>query len=307
MFREMLLADVLEAAAARLRSGEGWEEATTKDVLNEIEHVTGYDTSLSPSGKRRTRYNAGVRNPWSELPARSPTFSTSIGAASTSTTRIHNNDERVIVQSIPEPFIGNPQSAKVVLLSLNPGHSDDDAKAHSDAAFREAMMRNLRHEAQECPFYALNPKFAWTACGIWWKAHTSKLQMGRTLFGINFQRAARDEWFPYHSKTSALPIKPRLPIAGVFVPACQRDAGEQDRRRDALEEALDERLPAVQNIPFPQESPEPAHQSPATGCTELFERIVEALRENSAPSWRLLRRGCRRLWKVRPAERPRGK
>ena len=39
--REMLLADVLEAAAALLRSGEGWEEATTTDVLNEIEHATG--------------------------------------------------------------------------------------------------------------------------------------------------------------------------------------------------------------------------------------------------------------------------
>ena len=39
--RETLLADVLEAAAAKLRSGEGWEEATTKDVLNEIEHATG--------------------------------------------------------------------------------------------------------------------------------------------------------------------------------------------------------------------------------------------------------------------------
>jgi len=41
MFREMLLADVLEAAAAKLRSGEGWEDATTTDVLNEIEHATG--------------------------------------------------------------------------------------------------------------------------------------------------------------------------------------------------------------------------------------------------------------------------
>jgi hypothetical protein len=37
----MFLADVLEAAAAKLRSGEGWEEATTTDVLNEIEHATG--------------------------------------------------------------------------------------------------------------------------------------------------------------------------------------------------------------------------------------------------------------------------
>ena len=41
MFRETLLSDVLELAAARLRSGEGWDEGTTTDVLNEIEHVTG--------------------------------------------------------------------------------------------------------------------------------------------------------------------------------------------------------------------------------------------------------------------------
>jgi len=32
---------VLELAAAKLRSGEGWDEGTTRDVLNEIEHVTG--------------------------------------------------------------------------------------------------------------------------------------------------------------------------------------------------------------------------------------------------------------------------
>ena len=41
MFRETLLSDVLELAAAKLRSGEGWDEGTTRDVLNEIEHVTG--------------------------------------------------------------------------------------------------------------------------------------------------------------------------------------------------------------------------------------------------------------------------
>ena len=39
MSREMLLADVLEQAAAKLRSGEGWEESTTGDVLGEILHA----------------------------------------------------------------------------------------------------------------------------------------------------------------------------------------------------------------------------------------------------------------------------
>ncbi len=37
--RETLLADVLEFASARLRSGEGWREGTTVDVLREILHV----------------------------------------------------------------------------------------------------------------------------------------------------------------------------------------------------------------------------------------------------------------------------
>ena len=37
--REELLADVLELAAAKLRSGEGWDEGTTGDVLGEILHA----------------------------------------------------------------------------------------------------------------------------------------------------------------------------------------------------------------------------------------------------------------------------
>ncbi len=39
MFRETLLSDVLELAAAKLRAGEGWDEGTTTDVLNEILHA----------------------------------------------------------------------------------------------------------------------------------------------------------------------------------------------------------------------------------------------------------------------------
>ena len=34
--RELRLADVLELAAARLRSGTGWQESATTDVLNEV-------------------------------------------------------------------------------------------------------------------------------------------------------------------------------------------------------------------------------------------------------------------------------
>jgi hypothetical protein len=86
-----------------------------------------------------------VRNPWPELPVQSPFVldidRTSIDKYNT----LHNNDEKIIVESVPEPFVGNLQSARVVLLNLNPGHSEDDAMAHSDKNFRGAMMRNLLH------------------------------------------------------------------------------------------------------------------------------------------------------------------
>ena len=39
LFRELELAGVLELAAARLRSGRGWEESTTSDILGEILHA----------------------------------------------------------------------------------------------------------------------------------------------------------------------------------------------------------------------------------------------------------------------------
>jgi len=39
LFRELELAGVLELAAARLRSGRGWDEGTTGDVLRDVSHV----------------------------------------------------------------------------------------------------------------------------------------------------------------------------------------------------------------------------------------------------------------------------
>jgi hypothetical protein len=39
LLRELRLAGVLEAAATRLRTGQGWDEGATGDLLREILHV----------------------------------------------------------------------------------------------------------------------------------------------------------------------------------------------------------------------------------------------------------------------------
>jgi hypothetical protein len=53
--RETLLADLLELAVVKLRSGQGWNEATTADVLNEIEHATGVERDSARNSSHRPR------------------------------------------------------------------------------------------------------------------------------------------------------------------------------------------------------------------------------------------------------------
>jgi hypothetical protein len=85
------------------------------------------------------------------------------------------------------------------------------------------------------------------------------------------------EWFPYHSKTSGLPIKRVCP--------------SQEYSFQLVNEMLSSKIvvgmrskkhwlnavPAVENVPF-LKTPQNPHVSPANAGTELFDRIVEALR-----------------------------
>jgi hypothetical protein len=85
------------------------------------------------------------------------------------------------------------------------------------------------------------------------------------------------EWFPYHSKRSALPIKP--------VCASQEYSFQLVREMLATKIVVGMRskkhwlnaVPAMQNIPF-LKNPQNPHVSPANTGADLFERIVEALR-----------------------------
>jgi hypothetical protein len=120
--------------------------------------------------------------------------------------------KKINVGSIPEPFIGNPETASVILLNLNPGDSPDDPKAHADPGFRDAIIHNLRHGPQEFLFYSLNPQFAWTPCGKWWTKNLHELW---DKGGLDRARVAERlcviEWFPYHSAKAGLPNKPICP------------------------------------------------------------------------------------------------
>jgi len=148
-----------------------------------------------------------LKNPWLQLPSGPPYILPEDRAGIGDLPANGHIDHRINDQSVPEPFIGNPESATVLLLNLNPGDPPHDPKTHRNQEFREAIMRNLHHKAQDYPFYALNPAFAWTGCAKWWVRHLRGLfDKGKLDCATVARRLCVIEWFPYHSRRARLPI-----------------------------------------------------------------------------------------------------
>ncbi len=118
-------------------------------------------------------------------------------------------EHQLIANAIPEPFIGNPETAKIVLLNLNPGFDDTVERNHSRPEIKEAIFRNLRRESCAYPFYAFDPIFAGTGVANYWRQYTAALQKAAGLDDREFsQRLLVIEWFPYASIRGGLPAEP---------------------------------------------------------------------------------------------------
>lgn len=220
-----------------------------------------------------------VQNPWLNLPPESPYIlemdSECVNRYNTSRTK----DTIINFESIPEPFIGNPQSAVLVLLGLNPGDSDEDWKARRDGELKKAMRDNLHHESQEYPFYYLNPKFSWTAGAKWWRRRISELQRKTGLGDATLaEKLLVIEWFPYHSKKSALKIKQvcesqnySFMLANEMLEKNKLIVGMRSKKHWV------EVDPRFSKVPFLSCPENPCVSIAQTG-EQLFERIAEAFR-----------------------------
>jgi len=85
-----------------------------------------------------------MQNPWAELSPNGGAYLLDVDREQIeqySTVQVEG--AKLVLESVPEPFIGNPRTANVVLLLLNPGHSPDNPQAHRDPVFKAALFRNL--------------------------------------------------------------------------------------------------------------------------------------------------------------------
>ncbi len=192
---------------------------------------------------------------------------------------------KVIVGSIPEPFIGSFETASVVLLGLNPGHAPTDEQDHRDVEMQKAMFLNLNQESQamDYPFYPLNPKFRKTGVANWWLPRTRELREAADLEPAMFaRRLLVVEWFPYHSERFAIPRKLHR--------ICESQEYSFQLAKQLLEKKLvigmrskrrwlevDQRFG---NIPF-LKNPQCGSISRGNTETGIFDEIVRAIRQDA--------------------------
>ncbi len=221
-------------------------------------------------------------NPWLHLPSIAPYVPPcdhqALDVFIKKLTPKGKSDHAINLESIPEPFIGNPESASVLLLSLNPGDDPKDAAAHKNPEFREALLCNLRHGSQLYPFYALHPEFERTGCGDYWTRHLRWLLehplLNRKCIA---ERLLVVDWFPYHSKKSGVPKSAILPSQSYVFEMVRQAIGKKlivGLRAKARWRGVDPRLADVPYLRSPQAS----YVSPNNCGEEVFNKIVEALK-----------------------------
>lgn len=100
----------------------------------------------------------------------------------------------------PDPYLGNLEKAKIVLLVLNPGFVDEDIVSFKNKGYIEQNKKNLTHQA-EPGFYVLNEKFSFSGGYRWWMRILKRPIEDGVSTNSLADKLLCLQYFPYHSPT----------------------------------------------------------------------------------------------------------
>lgn len=149
-----------------------------------------------------------MSNPWVDLPEEPPFVLPAdadwVGSYNRERTRLRQEQCRLELASLPDPYVGDPTRARVVLLALNPGHDEEDVVHQRRPGYEAHLRRTLHHEEADCPFYLLDPRWSGHPGQRWWSTRLRVL-----IERCGLKRVCRHlaviEWFPYHSRRFLAP------------------------------------------------------------------------------------------------------
>lgn len=204
-----------------------------------------------------------------------------------------DKDSRLQLGLVPQPFMGDLEAAKVVVLLLNPGLAPADFHAEFEhPAFRDALLQNLRGELRdtEFPFLFLDPAWSWTG-GYAWCYRRLRRIIACFEKPLGSRRAAQSfvakniaflELIPYHSKDKPANFRQLKSVAlAISAAATLRRMGKKIVIARAHEHwGLEESAGHVCNCPKSRGVNFPLTK-PKTGTPLVGDFIVQALRSVS--------------------------
>lgn len=143
-----------------------------------------------------------MENPWLQLP-KEPPFILPCDADAIKYFNARQRDTRfkIMLNEIPSPYIGNPESP-VVFLNLNPACSPEESNSPQIAQYRKVARMNLLHQFINYPFYVLDPSLEGTPSGYgWFKQKFDPLVHATNMSDRKVSgRIFLVEFFPYRSQ-----------------------------------------------------------------------------------------------------------
>lgn len=123
---------------------------------------------------------------------------------------VEGDDRRLDLDLLPEPFVGDLGSARVIFLGCNPFSGDRSNRTdHSDPRFVRAARGNWNREPREDPFFLISDAFRWCEGFSWWRSLLDGLRSElQRRSGVDepmiWRHLARwiavAELYPYHSR-----------------------------------------------------------------------------------------------------------
>ena len=145
-----------------------------------------------------------MKNPWLDLPRTKP-YVLEIDRPHVEAFNRHaSTKHRLDLRMLPLPFVGNRQ-APLLVLGLNPSYQPDSRRLDRDGTARgDAIRANLGPKPRGHVHPGLNPEFAETSGGRWWrrcfralidKGHTAD-SLARDVLAVEFHGYRSLNWQP---------------------------------------------------------------------------------------------------------------
>jgi|GEM_PF-1287158 len=145
-----------------------------------------------------------ISNPWATLPKNPPYL-----APCDQDMKLRDFYD-LRLELLPQPYMGNLETAKVIILLLNPGYTTSESGVELQSGNLQRTLRENLDPAKSKLFF-IDDNFDWTAGGRWWKSKIGALLDAGVSKDDIYRNLAVVEYFPYHSAEFNLKLDITLP------------------------------------------------------------------------------------------------